>query len=80
MTDTLSATHELDCRGLSCPLPIIKTKKTMDGMSSGEVLKMVASDPGSVNDMAAWVSKTGNEILGQSDDGASFTFFIRKLG
>ena len=54
--------QELDCRGLNCPLPILKTKKAMDGMSSGEVLKMTSTDPGSQNDITAWANRTGNEL------------------
>ncbi|MEE1506589.1 MAG: sulfurtransferase TusA family protein, partial [Candidatus Neomarinimicrobiota bacterium] len=54
--------HEqaLDCKGLNCPLPILKTKKHMDAMQSGQVLKMEATDPGSVNDVNAWTRRTGN--------------------
>ncbi|MFA4925356.1 MAG: sulfurtransferase TusA family protein, partial [Candidatus Aminicenantales bacterium] len=68
----------LDNSGLSCPMPIIKTKKTMDGMKVGEILKMVATDPGSVSDIQAWVKKTGQELLGQETEGEKFVFYIRK--
>ncbi len=80
MSDLPTADQELDCRGLSCPLPIIKTKKAVDGLSTGQVLKMVATDPGSVNDMAAWVSKTGNEMVAQVSEGDDYSFYIRKSG
>jgi tRNA 2-thiouridine synthesizing protein A len=76
----VTVTQELDCRGLSCPLPIIKTKKAIDALAPGEVLKMVATDPGSVNDMAAWVRKTGNELVGTDETGGEFAFLIRKVG
>ena len=79
-SNVVSADRELDCRGLSCPLPIIKTKKTMDGMDTGQILKMTATDPGSINDMAAWVTKTGNEMVHQENNEAVFTYFIRKVG
>jgi TusA-related sulfurtransferase len=69
----------LDNSGLSCPMPIIKTKKTMDGMKVGEILKMVATDPGSVSDIQAWVKKTGQELLGQETEGEKFVFYIRKV-
>ena len=69
---------ELDCRGLNCPLPILKTKKAIDGMSSGEVVKMIATDPGSIPDVAAFSRRTGHEILDQSEGGGEFIFFIRK--
>jgi len=71
--------HELDCRGLACPLPIIKTKKAVDALTPGQVLKMVASDPGSVRDMAAWVAKTGHEMLAQMAEGVDYSFYIRKV-
>jgi len=70
--------QELDCRGLNCPLPILKTKKSMDGMSSGEVLKMTSTDPGSKNDITAWVSRTGNELLSAGDNGGDFVYYIKK--
>ncbi|MCK4577328.1 MAG: sulfurtransferase TusA family protein [Candidatus Marinimicrobia bacterium] len=54
--------QELDCQGMLCPLPILKTKKAIDELSSGQVLKMVATDAGSVNDINAWVRQTGNEL------------------
>ena len=70
--------QELDCRGLNCPLPILKTKKAMDGMSSGEVLKMTSTDPGSQNDITAWANRTGNELLSARDDGGDFIYYIIK--
>lgn len=70
--------NELDARGLNCPLPILRTKKSMNGMAAGEVLKVVATDPGSVKDMEAYAKQTGNEIVGNSDEGGEFTFFIKK--
>ena len=72
--------HEqaLDCRGLSCPLPILKTKKQMDAMISGQVLKMEATDPGSVNDVNAWTRRTGNELVTHSEEGGLYIFYIKK--
>jgi len=69
---------ELDARGLNCPLPILRTKKSMNGMAAGEVLKVIATDPGSVKDMEAYAKQTGNEIVGNAEDGGEFTFFIKK--
>ncbi|NTW83357.1 MAG: sulfurtransferase TusA family protein [Chlorobiaceae bacterium] len=69
---------ELNCEGLNCPLPILKTKKTIDGMQSGEVLKISTTDPGSVNDMDSWAKRTGNELLEHAEQGAVHTFYIRK--
>lgn len=68
----------LDCQGLSCPLPVIKTKKTIDGMLAGQVLQMIATDRGSVNDMNAWSRRTGHSILSTEQENEVFTFYIRK--
>ena len=70
--------HELDCKGLNCPLPILKTKKAIDGMTSGEVLKMIATDPGSINDVNAFTKRTGHELLESIAEDGDYTFFIRK--
>ena len=69
----------LDCRGLSCPLPVVKTKKQIDTMAAGQVLKLIASEPGSINDMYAWTKRTGNEMLSHGKDEDTFTFFIKKV-
>ena len=69
---------ELNCEGLNCPLPILKTKKTIDGMSSGELLKMTATDPGSVNDMDSWSKRTGNELVSHLEDSGVHTYLIKK--
>ncbi|HVN15496.1 MAG TPA: sulfurtransferase TusA family protein [Anaerolineales bacterium] len=70
--------QELDCSGLACPMPILKTKKAVDALQPGQVLKMIATDPGAVPDMEAWTSKTGHELLGHEQDGPKLTFYIRK--
>ena len=77
MTDYNTDSH-LDCSGLNCPLPVLKTKKAMDDLTSGQVLKMVSTDPGSVNDIAAWVKRTGNELVSHADNGGVHTFVIKK--
>lgn len=69
---------ELDARGLNCPLPILRTKKTLNEMASGEILRVVATDPGSVKDFAAFAKQTGNELLSSSEAGGEFTFYIKK--
>jgi tRNA 2-thiouridine synthesizing protein A len=71
--------QELDCSGLACPMPILKTKKAVDALQTGQVLKMVATDPGSLPDIQAWTTKTGQELLGHEQDGGKFTFFIKKI-
>jgi tRNA 2-thiouridine synthesizing protein A len=68
----------LDCSGLACPMPILKTKKAVDGLQIGQVLKMIATDPGSVSDMDAWTKKTGHELVASEQSGGSYIFYIRK--
>lgn len=70
--------QELDCTGLACPMPILKTNKTISGMEVGQVLKMVATDPGSVPDIDAWTTKTGHKLVSQEQDGDKFIFYIKK--
>lgn len=69
---------ELDARGLSCPLPILKTKKTLSDMASGQVLKVTCTDPGSEKDMQAFSRKTGNELLSQTAASGEYIFLIKK--
>lgn len=71
--------QELDCSNMSCPMPILKTKKAVDTMQVGQVLKMIATDPGSLPDVNAWTAKTGQELLGYEQEGAKFIFFIKKV-
>ena len=69
---------ELDARGLNCPLPILRTKKALTDMLSGQVLKVVATDPGSVKDFAAFAKQTGNSLLSSEKADAEFVFFMKK--
>ena len=69
---------DLDARGLNCPLPILRAKKALTGMQSGQVLRIVATDPGSVKDFAAFCKQTGHELVSQSDADKEFTFFLKK--
>jgi tRNA 2-thiouridine synthesizing protein A len=68
---------ELDCSGLSCPLPIVKTKKVISEMSSGQVLKMISTDPGSSADMASWSLRTGHEIIKSETENGKFIFYVK---
>ncbi|MBK8452896.1 MAG: sulfurtransferase TusA family protein [Thiofilum sp.] len=70
--------QELDARGLNCPLPILRTKKAMNTLASGEILKVVATDPGSVKDMESFAKQTGNQIVSSGENGGEYTFFIKK--
>ena len=69
---------ELDARGLNCPLPILKTKKALADMGSGEVLKVMATDPGSVRDFQAFAKQTGNDLLEHFGENKEFVFFMRR--
>ena len=69
---------ELDTRGLNCPLPILKAKKALADMQSGDILKVVATDPGSVRDFQAFARQTGNELVEQSSANDEFTHFLRR--
>ena len=69
---------ELDARGLNCPLPILRTKKALSDMTSGQVLKIVATDPGSVKDFQAFSKQTGNELLSHAEANREFTFFMKR--
>jgi tRNA 2-thiouridine synthesizing protein A len=69
---------ELDARGLNCPLPILRAKKALNDMQSGQVLKIVATDPGSVKDFQAFSKQTGNDLLSQAEAGKEFVFFLKR--
>lgn len=69
---------EFDASGLSCPLPILKTKKALADMTSGQVLKMIATDCGAVKDMQAFADQTGNPLLSQSEEAGKYVFFMQK--
>ena len=69
---------ELNARGLSCPLPIVKTKKSLAAMTSGQVLKVVATDCGAVKDMQAFADQTGNTLLSSTEENSEYIFFMQK--
>ncbi len=69
---------ELDARGLSCPLPILKTKKSLNELTSGQVLKVVATDPGSVKDFDAFAKQTGHTLLSSAEQDKTFVFYMKK--
>jgi len=74
----VNADKELDARGLKCPLPILRTKKSLSDMSSGQVLRILATDPGSVKDFQAFAKQTGNTLLSSAEAEGEFTFFMQK--
>jgi tRNA 2-thiouridine synthesizing protein A len=69
---------ELDARGLNCPLPILRTKKALADLQSGQVLKVLATDPGAVRDFQTFAKQTGHELLSQGEANREFTFFMKK--
>lgn len=69
---------ELDARGLNCPLPILRAKKALADVTSGQVLKILSTDPGSVKDFAAFAKQTGHELMSTAEAGGEFTFFMKK--
>ncbi len=70
--------QELDTRGLNCPLPILKAKKALTTMQSGQILKVVATDTGSLRDFAAFAKQTGNELLSQTTEGSDFIHILKR--
>ncbi len=73
-----TADEVLDCRGLACPLPVVKTSQAIKKIEPGQVLELLATDPGVEPDMQAWSRRTGNELLGISKDADVFHIIIRR--
>ncbi|MGC3987044.1 MAG: sulfurtransferase TusA family protein [Pseudorhodoferax sp.] len=74
----MSIDKEIDTRGLNCPLPILKAKKALSDMESGKLLRVVATDPGSMRDFQAFAKQTGNELVQQSTMGTEFIHVLRR--
>jgi TusA-related sulfurtransferase len=74
----IEVSQHVDARGLSCPMPIVKTAQAIKTVASGELIEVLATDPGSTKDIAAWARTTGNELVEQSVDGAVFRFVLRR--
>ncbi len=70
--------QELDASGLNCPLPILRAKKALGGMSAGQVLHIISTDPGAVKDFEAFAKQTGNELTESREDGGKFYFLMKK--
>lgn len=75
---TLEILHHVDARGLSCPMPIVKTAQAIKTIASGDLVEVLATDKGSVKDFAAWSRTTGNELVEQSVDDAVYRFVLRR--
>jgi TusA-related sulfurtransferase len=74
----ITADIELDTRGLNCPLPILRTKKTLATLTTGQVLRIVSTDPGSVKDFQAFARQTGNELLAQETVGSEYVHYLKR--
>ncbi len=74
----MEANKEIDTRGMNCPLPILKAKKALADMSTGDVLKIVSTDPGSVRDFQAFARQTGNELVEQTSANDEYVHFLRR--
>jgi tRNA 2-thiouridine synthesizing protein A len=68
----------LDCRGLLCPMPVVRCSREMKGLEPGQVLKLLATDRGAVTDIPAWAADTGNELLEWHEEGATLVFYLRR--
>lgn len=78
MDQALQIDREVDARGLNCPLPILRTKKTLNGMTSGQIVRIVATDPASVRDFQAFARQTGNQLVQQTEQDGAFVFLLRR--
>jgi tRNA 2-thiouridine synthesizing protein A len=78
MSESIAFDREVDARGLNCPLPILKAKKALTELGSGQVLKVMSTDPGSVRDFQAFARQTGNEMVGQSEADRTWIFFLKR--
>ncbi|OVZ54346.1 response regulator SirA [Pigmentiphaga sp. NML080357] len=77
-TEPVAFDLEVDAKGLKCPLPILRAKKALATLESGQVLKVVSTDKGSVRDFQAFSKQTGNELLAQTDDGEVFVHYMKR--
>ena len=76
--DGVTANSVLDAKGLSCPMPLLRTKKEIGKLASGEVLQVDGTDPGSRNDIPGWCERSGHEYLGEKEETGYISFFIKK--
>ena len=77
MVENITADETLDCRGLSCPMPLLKTKKAVKKMKSGQIIEILSTDPGTKNDLPGYAQKEGHEFLGERDDDGFNRFYIK---
>ena len=77
MVENITSNETLDCRGLSCPMPLLKTKKAIKKMLSGQILEVLSTDPGTRNDLPGFAQKEGHEFLGEKDDDGFNRFYLK---
>lgn len=78
MPEMINADKVLDCSGMLCPMPVVKTSKAIRDVSVGQVLKMIATDPGAPSDMQAWSRQTGHELLQSAEEDGKYVFYLRR--
>ena len=76
--DTISPDETLDAEGLSCPMPLLKTKRILTAMEEGKILEVLGTDPGSINDIPNWCRRSGNSFLGSEEESGHFKMYIQK--
>lgn len=77
---SITVTHSVDVRGLSCPIPIVRTAQAMKQLAAGDLIEVLATDPGSLKDFPAWSKTTGHTILETSQEGLVYRFLLQKKG
>jgi tRNA 2-thiouridine synthesizing protein A len=78
LTEKIIPHRTLDLKGLSCPMPLLRAKKEMERINSGEILEILGTDPGSRKDFPGWAARAGHDFLGEQEDAGFFRFFIKK--
>ena len=74
----IAADAVLDCTGMPCPMPILKSRKAIDAIRVGQVLKVISTDPGAASDIPAWTEKTGHQLLASEQEGDRYIFYVKK--
>ncbi|SMO83478.1 sulfurtransferase TusA family protein [Melghirimyces algeriensis] len=74
----MKADMTVDAKGLSCPMPIVRAKKSIDSLNTGEIMELITTDPGSVKDFQSWVKQTKHELLEHKEEDGVYTFYVRK--
>ncbi|MEK6690100.1 MAG: sulfurtransferase TusA family protein [Nitrospirota bacterium] len=75
----INADSVIDCRGMNCPMPVLKVKKAVDDLQVGQILRLEATDPGTKADIPAWAKRTGNEVLSMAEEGGIFIYYVKKM-